>query len=229
MPALIVFAKYPQPGHVKTRLTPFLTPTEAASLYTAFLHDALAQYTALSVPVRLYLAGTPPSTRFLQPHEAGVTLHQQHGPDLGARMWRAFVETFGDGYRQAVVIGTDHPTLPSAFIAQAFSALDTPQSVCLGPSEDGGYYLLGMNDLYASLFQDMVYSQPDVFEETLWRAHDTQAHLTILPPWYDVDTPTELMRLLGDLHETEAPLQATRAWVEAAVPPLATRPRPSPA
>ncbi|MFB3132985.1 MAG: TIGR04282 family arsenosugar biosynthesis glycosyltransferase [Rhodothermales bacterium] len=212
--ALIVFAKRPEPGAVKTRLTETLTPEEAARLYEAFLRDALSQYQALDVDARLYLSPPAgPIPEDLVPE--GVSLHQQQGPGLGARMKIAFVESFGDGYQRLVIIGTDHPTLPTAFIEQAFDALRRPLSICIGPSDDGGYYLLGMNDFYPEVFHDMRYSHADVFEQTLERADRTSAHLTILPPWYDVDTPETLRRLVIDLKDPVLEVPYTRRVVAA--------------
>ena len=207
--ALIVFAKRPEPGAVKTRLTAVLTPEEAAQLYEAFLRDALLQYTTLDVAVRLYF-GPPagPVSAGLIPD--GVSVHLQQGPGLGARMKVAFVESFGAGYERLVIIGTDHPTLPSSFVEQAFAALAQPQSVSIGPSDDGGYYLLGMNDFYPELFHDMRYSHDDVFEQTLKRIAWTGAHLTVLPPWYDVDTPDTLRRLAADLADPSLDAPHTR-------------------
>ena len=199
--ALIVFARLPVPGAVKTRLQPVIGPEACARLYEAFLRDALDQYAALGPAVRLYLAPAPePVPPGLVPD--GADVFTQQGADLGARMLRAFVETFGAGYARAVVVGTDHPTLPDAFVEIAFEALDEPLSVCIGPSDDGGYYLLGMNELYPQLFAGMTYSRPDVFDATVARAAQTSAGLTVLPPWYDVDTPADLRRLLADLDET---------------------------
>lgn len=210
--ALLVFAKRPEPGRVKTRLTELLTPEEAAGLYEAFLRDALRQYAALGADVRLYLAGGALPEGLAPP---GVSHHVQQGDGLGPRMLRAFVETFAAGYARAVIIGTDHPTLPSAFIEQAFAALAPPRAVCLGPSDDGGYYLLGMNDFFPELFEEMRYSHAGVFRETLARAAATDAALTILPPWYDVDTPEALGRLVRDLAATPGIAPATRAAVRA--------------
>jgi len=212
--ALIVFAKRPEPGTVKTRLGTVLTPEEAARLYEAFLRDALLQYAALDVAVRLYLAppaGPVPDDLIPQ----GVSVHEQQGPGLGARMKIAFVESFAAGFERLVIIGTDHPTLPSAYVERAFEALHAPQSICLGPSDDGGFYLLGMNDFYPELFHDMQYSRDDVFAETLARAGRTQAHLAVLPPWYDVDTPDALRRLAGDLNnEGEGGMHTRRVVAE---------------
>lgn len=211
--ALIVFAKRPVPGRVKTRLTPTLTPDEAARLYRAFLLDALDQYLALDVDVRLYLASSDDgfSVERLPP---SIDVFEQKGPGLGARMRCAFDATFAAGYERVVIVGTDHPTLPSAFIEQAFAALEAPSSVCLGPSTDGGYYLLGMNDLYPQLFENMQYSHSRVFAETLVRVNRTDAHLTVLPYWYDVDEPDDLQRMLDDLADVPSRAPRTRRLVD---------------
>lgn len=213
-PALIVFAKVPEPGAVKTRLTALLTDDEAARLYDAFLRDALDAYRGLGVAVRLYLgptSGGPTSDGVpdgLVPD--GVSLHAQRGAGLGERMLNAFVETFVAGHNRAVVIGTDHPTLPLAFVAQAFEELASPFATVIGPSDDGGYYLLGMNELYPQLFEGMDYSHPDVFADTLQRAHTTPAAISILPTWYDVDTPAALERLAADLDREPGGASKTR-------------------
>lgn len=212
-PALIVFAKLPVAGQVKTRLASVLSPEGAARLYEAFLQDALAQYRSLGVAVRLYLAppvaAVPPG---LVPD--GVAVCWQQGEGLGARMQRAFLETFAAGYERIVIIGTDHPTLPSAFIRLAFDALDAPRAVSIGPSDDGGYYLLGMNEFYPQVFAGMTYSHPDVFAQTLDRVADTAATLTVLPVWYDVDTPASLARLVEDLQAPSVEAPATRRVVQ---------------
>ena len=196
--ALIVFAKIPEPGRVKTRLAPPLTHEEAAALYDAMLRDALDAYVGLGVAVRLYLAPSDqPVPADLVP--AGVSVHAQQGDDLGARMRRAFLETFLAGHQQAVVIGTDHPTLPLEFVEMAFEVVAEKNTVAIGPSEDGGYYLLGTHGFFPALFEGMTYSHAGVFEQTLSRATLLDADVTILPMWYDVDDAASLDRLRHDL------------------------------
>lgn len=221
--ALIVFAKVPQPNRVKTRLTTLLTPEEAADLYAAFLKDAIDAYLELDVDVRLYFSpyeeGIPTD---LQP--AGVSVYTQKGDGLGARMAAAFAETFVAGYQKAVIIGTDHPTLPAAFIEQAFAVLqDDKKSISIGPSDDGGYYLLGMNTFSPAVFADMTYSHPAVFAQTLERIGPLDAELHVLPEWYDVDDPDSLKRLVQDIKSSEIPLGRTRkalALLKASYPAL---------
>ncbi len=191
--ALIVFARSPVAGQVKSRLTPLLSSQEAADLYRAFLMDSLAQYASLEVDVRLYMAdeGDPGV------HLYGAQLKKQYGHGLGERMEHAFRETAAEGYEQMVIIGTDHPTLPTEFIMEAYEALLDVPAVCIGPALDGGYYLLGMSPLICGLFDGIVYGESNVFSLTLARAHESGASVTQLPVWYDIDTPEDLRNLVS--------------------------------
>jgi len=211
--SLLVFAKVPRPGDVKTRLTPVLTPAEAAELYRAFLYDALALYAQLAVDVRLYLAPPVPEGA-VDERPASVSVHSQDGEGLGARMSTAFRETFEAGFTRISVVGTDHPTLPAAYVRQSFRALTTDRSICIGPSEDGGFYLLGMSAYYPQLFEGMTYSHGDVFTDTLARVGTTDARLTVLPQWYDVDTPKALARMIADLEGSDVEAPRTRRVVD---------------
>ncbi len=199
-PALVVFAKVPEAGRVKTRLCPPLTPDEAAALYDAFLRDALDRYAALAAEpggpaVRLYLGAADRAPADLVP--PGVGAFRQRGRGLGERMLRALVETFAAGHDRAVIVGTDHPTLPLAYVALAVEALADPLTAVLGPSDDGGYYLLGLNEVVSDLF-DMAYSHPDVFEDTLERVMEADLTPVVLPAHYDVDDADALRRLVGE-------------------------------
>lgn len=194
--ALIVFARPPVAGKVKTRLTGLLTAHEAAELYSAFLQDALTQYSATSADVRLYLT---------EAHELsfsllGASCHLQVPGALRVKMASAFQDTFALGYETVIIIGTDHPTLPDAYLHAAFEALSRPPAVTLGPTEDGGYYLLGMTRYYGELLHDMTFSQVDVTANTLRRARLTGARVITLPTWYDVDYPSDLQRLSTSVH-----------------------------
>jgi len=207
--SLLVFAKVPRPGAVKTRLTPMLTPEDAARVYTAFLRDTLRQVVRVEASdVRLYLAPPLPENGIpnngipdsgIDGLPAAVSVHRQKGDGLGARMKQAFRETLEGGADRVVLMGSDHPTLPSSFLHQAVRSLDVPRSLCVGPTEDGGFYLLGMSTVYPRLFDDMSYSHAEVFADTLARAKRTDAEVTVLPEWYDVDTPQDLERMRADL------------------------------
>lgn len=214
--ALIVFAKRPRPGAVKTRLTALLTDAEAADLYAAFLDDALAAYRSLGAAVRLYLAGDDADLGWARERYGDVaTVHAQRGDGLGPRMQNAFLETFAAGHDRPVIIGTDHPTLPSAFVRLAFDELAAARGVVLGPSDDGGYYLMGMNHFFPSLFAGMTYSHEDVLAQTLERV-PPEAARTLLPEWYDVDTPGALARLARE-HDALPPDARTRGVLQALI------------
>lgn len=207
--ALVVFAKVPRTGRVKTRLAPALGAAGATALYDAFLRDALDLYASAAagpafadpfglgapVAVRLYLDEPAAAPSGLAP--PAVTVHAQRGEGLGARLGRAFAETFAAGHTSAVVIGTDHPTLPPAFVGEAVRASRAPMALAIGPSDDGGYYLLGTGELAPGLF-DMDYSHPAVFDDTLQAALDAGLTPTILPPHYDVDDRDALRRLIAE-------------------------------
>ena len=236
--ALVVFAKVPAAGAVKTRLVPPLTPDDAAALYAAFLADALAAFATpgafgVEVDVRLCVAPSAvamPAGIVPEPAPAqagGVSVHAQRGDGLGARMQAAVADALTAGYGRVVVIGTDHPTLPLAFVGDAFVGLTEPSTVVIGPSDDGGFYLVGMNGPFPSLFE-MTYSHAGVFAETLARAAEAGARTVVLPPGYDVDDGASLARLVAEWRAGVAVGRRTEAMlarlVEAGVIPGAPRP-----
>lgn len=201
---LLVFAKVPRAGYVKTRLTPPLSPEWAARVYEAFLKDALDAYAdqasggdpllmAEPVAVRLYLDIEPPAD--LAPE--AVSVHRQMGDGLGSRMAGAFASAFASGYERVVVVGTDHPTLPLALMGEAFRQLREPMTCVLSPSDDGGYVFLGLNDLAPDLF-DMPFSHERVFADTVDRALASGLTPVVLPGHYDVDDGEDLARLLRE-------------------------------
>ena len=191
--AVGLFAKPAEPGRVKTRLCPPLTPGQAAELYAAFLEDLSEvldsdpgwDWTVFSTDPeaqeRAWPTGGPAPRLF----------RAQRGEDLGARMHAAFAELLGDGYTSAVLIGSDHPTLTAGMLDDAFSRLERAE-VVFGPSLDGGYYLVGMNTPRSGLFRGMTWSHPAVLSDTLERVRELGIRPSFLPPWYDVDTREDL-------------------------------------
>jgi rSAM/selenodomain-associated transferase 1 len=198
-------AKAPRPGEVKTRLCPPLSHREAAELYRCFLLDKIAQVNTLrwATPVVSY---SPEESRsvFEDLTPAHFLLIPQRGDGLGVRLLSTFDQLFQQGYRQVMVIDSDTPTLPTAYLEQALGFFaDRQTDVVLGPTDDGGYFLIGLRQSYPALFQDMPWSTAQVTPETLRRA--TQYGLTVActASWYDVDTPDDLTRLLQSLHQVE--------------------------
>lgn len=194
--ALIIFAKQPFPGLVKTRLTPPLSPDQAAELYRCMLGDTLAKVAELPATDRLlFYEEHQGAAAYFRQTATGCRLYPQWGDDLGGRMANAFGLAFAEGYQTAVIIGTDSPDLPLSFIAAAFRKLEqTRVEAVYGPSEDGGYYLLGLKQVYTELFRDIPWGSDGVLEKSLARAVGAGILTELLPSWYDVDTATDLQR-----------------------------------
>jgi rSAM/selenodomain-associated transferase 1 len=194
--AVAIMAKAPRPGAVKTRLCPPLLAAEAAALYRCFLLDKIAAVQALS-GVRPMMAYTPDEAQaefaVLAPDFALVP---QRGPDLGARLHTTLASLLAAGHPGAIAVDSDTPTLPREFLQQAVDCLTGPgPDVVLGPTEDGGYYLIGVRAANRALFDDMPWSTAAVLEITLRRAAAAGLQTVCTPAWFDVDTPDDLRRL----------------------------------
>ncbi len=212
--ALVIFAKAPVPGQVKTRLCPPLTPDEAATLHGSFVLDTLER-TKLAVrefrlPLDRLLACAPDSKQVffrIMEERHGVSLIDQTGEDLGARMHRAFTEMFARGYRQVFIVGTDVPSLPLAHYQQAVAALKDHELV-LGPAQDGGYYLIGLTRPAPELFTEIPWSTDQVFIQTRGKAERLHLKTACLPPWRDIDTIQDVQALIEEsLQDMKQPKQ----------------------
>jgi rSAM/selenodomain-associated transferase 1 len=200
--ALVIFAKAPLPGQVKTRLCPPLTPDEAATLHGSFVLDMLERTktaaSKLNLDFHRYLACAPASSLvFFQIMEErhGVRLLDQVGDDLGARMSHTFEALFAKGYRRVVIVGTDVPSLPLDHYKQAFTLLE-PHDMVLGPALDGGYYLIGLKKAVPDLFTDIPWSTDRVLARTNEQAAQLGLSTGLLPAWRDVDTIEDLTALI---------------------------------
>src|SRR5574337_323346 len=129
----------------------------------------------------------------------------QQGRDLGARLLSTFEQLFSLGCERALAIDSDTPTLPTAYLERAIELLaDTGIDVVLGPSEDGGYYLIGLRRPHPELFEDIAWSTSHVLSQTLQRSQEQRLQVACLDPWYDVDTPDDLNRLRRSLDQLNA-------------------------
>lgn len=202
--ALAVMTKAPRAGKVKTRLTPPLTPEETATLNTCFLRDTassivntanegIARGIAVYVPV-----GEEGAYIGILPDE--FALLPQRGETLGEKMALAFEDLFLLGFESVCLIGSDSPTLPRQALSQAAQILSKPKDcVVLGPSEDGGYYLIGLKKPERSLFENIEWSTERVLEQTLAKAKENNLEIHLLTTWYDVDDAASLQRLCREL------------------------------
>lgn len=213
--AVAIMAKVPRPGAVKTRLCPPLLADEAAALYRCFLLDKIASVGALA-NAHPVIAYTPEDAHAeLKDLAPGFALVAQQGPDLGARLHSTLGGLLGSGYPAAIAVDSDTPTLPLDFLQRAVDLLSRPGSdVVLGPTEDGGYYLIGIRAVHRELFEDVPWSTSEVLDITLRRAARTGLHVTCLPSWFDVDTADDLERLRASLAATPAAARQTRGWLE---------------
>jgi rSAM/selenodomain-associated transferase 1 len=193
-------AKAPRAGTVKTRLCPPLSPTDTAALYRCFLLDTLEETRSVA-DVTTAVAYTPADARAsFEATCPGIVLVPQRGEDLGARLSSAFEELFGLGFGAVIAIGADTPTLPGAYLRSALHLIENPGvDLVLGPSEDGGYYLIGLRALYRQLFEDIPWSTDRVLAETLRRAKHARLAAACLPMWWDIDTSDDLNRLEAEL------------------------------
>jgi rSAM/selenodomain-associated transferase 1 len=215
--ALIVVAKEPVPGRTKTRLCPPFDPETAAAFYRCLLLDTLALMQRLEA-ADLSVAFAPPDAqayfRGSLRHSFGIVangfrLVAQQGADLGERLANALAHHFDLGYRRVVIMNSDGPTLPLAYLEEAFSGLERAH-VTLGPGHDGGYYLIGMKRLHPELFQGIAWSTERVIPQTLAAARRLGLAVHCLPGWYDVDVGEDLARLREDLRRD--PAAAPRTW-----------------
>ncbi|MBI4397218.1 MAG: TIGR04282 family arsenosugar biosynthesis glycosyltransferase [Elusimicrobia bacterium] len=210
--ALVIFMKAPVPGGCKTRLCPPLSPEEAAALYRAFCQDVLAGARRSGAEVWIAYQSAPdfPTPAWAAPN---VPFFLQQGDSLGDRLIHSFGFLFDKGYRRVVTIGTDAPSLPSMRLVEAFAALRKKETV-IGPSEDGGYYLVGLRRPAPGLFQDIPWSTPGVMPATLRALARLGMEAAFLPAHRDVDTENDLESLRAELRlfPELCPATRTRLW-----------------
>ena len=211
---LLVVAKQPAPGQTKTRLCPPLTPVQAAALYDCFLRDTLN--TMRKVPdVQRVIAFLPEDAQgYFNQLAPDMGLICQRGLSLGERLDNLLTEALANGAQRAVVMDSDSPTLPAAYLSQAFERL-AHADVVLGPTRDGGYYLIGLKQPQPHLLRQVQMSTPNVLSDTLKLADATGLSVSLLPSWYDVDTIADLHQLDQEIAGMNANghAAATRRWL----------------
>ena len=205
--ALIIFAKQPAPGRVKTRLSPPLTMEEGAELYSCMLRDTIAMAGGLpDLHLTIHHQDDPGAADYFAALAPGVESYPQVGNDLGERMQNAFVRLFRKGFRKVAVIGSDSPDLPGEYVLRAYEMIDGGADAVFGPAEDGGYYLLAMERLWQELFSDLPWSSGKLLRASLDRADEAGIRVSLLPGWYDMDTCEDLMRAIERGSIPSAPL-----------------------
>lgn len=193
---IIIMAKVPRAGNVKTRLQPFLSPEECRTLSESFLSDAISKTQNLSEQTVIAFAPAGEKKYFGKFSIENLVLIEQTGADLGEKMSNAFEAVFSsDSNASVLMIGTDSPSFPPVLIEQAFTALESGTDVVLGKSADGGFYLIGLRRKSSRLFERIEWSSPKVFEQMTRNINLLNLNLKLLLEWFDVDTPDDLRRL----------------------------------
>lgn len=219
-PVIVIMAKVPEAGEVKTRLMPPLSASQAAALAGCFLQDTVAKAMSIchviiahppveNAALRAALqAQLPPCLRWME----------QRGHDLGERLTSAAEDAFQLGFKPVIIIGADSPTLPAQYLTMAISALAEDESdVVVGPAEDGGYYLVGINAAQPGLFSDVEWSSAQTCAQTAENARRLGLRIAPVPRWYDVDTPADLERLrheFGVSPQAADQSPATHEWLK---------------
>ena len=206
--AVICFTRVPKPGVTKTRLLPVLKPQQCADLHWAFLKDLADTYRELDA--HLFVAYTPDadweSLKTVFPH-AGF--YPQKGNDLGERMYRVIRKVLELGYESAVLTGTDLPMMTAAHLESGFAVLEE-KDIAIGPTSDGGYYLIGMKKPCREVFRVEGYGGASVFESTVAAAEDAGLSVGLALTCDDVDTPGDLW----DLTKTVRPGSHTEKFLK---------------
>jgi rSAM/selenodomain-associated transferase 1 len=218
--ALLIVGKPPEPGSTKTRLVPPLSPEDAAALYRGFLLDSTRMGLDLGwerVTV-VHPRGGGQALADLLPPE--ICLMEQGGQGLSDALPSAFERHLAEGFLRVVLMSSDNPTLPLGLIEQACATLDT-HDLSIGPSADGGYYLIGLREPHLGLFEGIDWSTSRVYSQTLAQADRLGLRVGSLQEWYDVDEPTDLERLQREL---AASAESVAPYTRAALQRLAERP-----
>lgn len=200
MDMLGIFVKEPIPGQVKTRLAVDVGTKQAAEIYRAFQLDTIARFRHLAG--KRFLCYAPDETSatnyFAEQGGDEYKLWAQPNVSLGERMHQFFCHAFNQNAQRVVVIGSDSPTLPESLIEKAFEQLEE-SDVVIGPATDGGFYLIGQRTEAHSLFAGIEWSQPTVLSQMVQQIEQSRITLSLLSPWYDVDTQDDLLVLKGHL------------------------------
>lgn len=209
--ALAVMAKAPRPGKVKTRLSPPLTLDQTAALNVRFLRDTTQNLATIAGSAGL-ISYTPIGDEALFDDLLPETfaLVPQRGDVFGERLFAAAEDILAIGYGAVILINSDSPTVPAAAFQQAVDALAKPgDRVVLGPSQDGGYYLIGLKQAHPEPFERITWSTPAVLEETMARCGEASLEVVLLPTWYDVDDAQTLAILEAEVLKGQRPAFAS--------------------
>lgn len=207
-PLLILFAKAPVPGRVKTRLQTILTADEASALHEAFVEDMLAILASLALPTELHV---DQPTAHWPAERTGVAHRLQCEGDMGERMRHALEDGLARGHSPVAIVGSDAPDLPAGCLRELVaSGAASGADVTLGPADDGGYYAIVCRRTHPGMFQGVRWSTENAFHDTLRACQASGLTIASGRMWHDVDVPQDLERLVNPGPHTQAWLDARR-------------------
>jgi uncharacterized protein len=207
---LIVFAKEPKAGNVKTRLQGHLSKKMCVKLYKAFLKDTLELARGIRCLDKvLAYESSVPEPRYLKTIARDFLLYKQKGRDLGEKMHNAFAFAGRMDCDKTVIIGSDSPNLSVKYIKEAYRRLER-SDITLGPTYDGGYYLVGLKKPCAGIFKGIKWSSKTVLGHTVKNAGILNKRVSLLKKWYDIDEYAGLTLLKEDLEKDKKAAPWTR-------------------
>lgn len=193
---ILLFARSPEKGRIKTRLAAGIGEETALALYKLFVADILKTLQRAEIPFRIFFS--PPDSAAVMENWLGKNLQYraQAGEDLGEKMENAFLQSFKENIEKVLIIGSDMPDLTNALICEAFSSLECNDAV-VGPALDGGYYLIGFrkDGFLPLIFRDIPWGTGHVFRETMKVLHTVGRRVHLLPERRDIDTILDLESL----------------------------------
>lgn len=200
---ILLFIKYPEIGKVKGRLARDLGGEVTVELYRNFVLDILSSIKETKADLKICFYPPDLRERFVEWLGGSYHYMPQDGEDLGKRMGKSLTRVFSEGYRKAVIIGSDSPDLPADIIDLGFTSLRS-HDVVIGPSSDGGYYLIGFDKkgFLPEVFRGIVWSSTAVFKKTLDIIAKAGLKVFVLPEWRDVDTLDDLKDLIHRNEDT---------------------------
>jgi rSAM/selenodomain-associated transferase 1 len=198
-PIVVIMAKEPKVGATKTRLCPPLNHQQSTELYEGMLLDTIALCGGLE-GIDLGIAVTPAESvaYFERVSPSGTLLLPVEGADIGECLAVVIGRLLEMGYPGVLALNADGPTLPSKYISQAVSRLKN-HDVVLGPSEDGGYYLVGLKHMHTGIFEGIEWSTPRVLTQTLQQTIELDLSVSLLPEWFDIDSAADLERIQAEV------------------------------
>ena len=201
--ALIIFVRYPEPGKVKTRLAESTNGDFACDVYKIFTQNIFGEISSLKYFNNyVFYTEEKDKDKIIKWTNNEFVCFPQQGNDLGERMLNAFRIVFNQQNQKAIIIGTDIPDLSKEIISEAVDVLDE-NDIVIGPSYDGGYYLLGMKKIYKYLFENIEWSSNSVFGSTIDKAKSTNLKVKELQLLRDIDTKKGLDNWLSETNNTE--------------------------